>query len=74
MIESPILETDILEKLDIDLEDFKFDTTAQYKIVNEIGHEFPKITSQNLNENLSNVKYNVSLSYIEEHGEKSKMA
>lgn len=74
IIESPILETEILEKIDIDLEDFKFDMTAQYKIVNEIGPEFPKITSQNLNENLSNVKYSVSLSYIEEHGEKSKMA
>ena len=74
IIESPILETEILEKIDINLEDFKFDITAQYKIVNEIGPEFPKITSQNLNENLSNVRYNVSLSYIEEHGEKSKMA
>jgi len=74
MIESPILETEILEKIDIDLEDLKFDITAQYKIVNEIGDEFPKITSQNLNENLSNVKYSVSLSYIEENGEKSKMA
>lgn len=74
IIESPILETEILEKIDIDLEDFKFDITAQYKIVNEIGQEFPKITSQSLNENLSNIRYNVSLSYIEEHGEKSKMA
>ena len=74
IIESPILKTEILEKIDIDLEDFKFDITAQYKIINEIGAEFPKITSQNLNENLSNVRYNVSLSYIEEHGEKSKMA
>ena len=74
IIESPILETEILEKIDIDLEDFKFDITAQYKIINEIGAEFPKITSQNLNENISNVRYNVALSYIEEHGKKSKMA
>lgn len=56
------------------LEDFKFDITAQYKIVNEIDSEFPKITSHNLNENLSNIRYNVSLSYVEQHGEKSKMA
>jgi len=74
MIQSPILETEILEKIDINLEDFKFDITAQYKIVNEIDSEFPKITSHNLNENLSNIRYNVSLSYVEQHGEKSKMA
>ena len=74
LLKSPVLDDDILDKIDNDLDEFKFDMTAQYKIVNEIGPEFPKITSQNLNENLSNVRYEVSLSYIEKHGEKSKMA
>ena len=74
MIQSPILETEILEKVDTDLENFKFDITAQYKIINEVDTDFPKITSENLNENLSNIRYNLSLTYIEEHGEKSKMA
>ncbi len=74
LIQSPILETEILEKIDIDLDDFKFDITAQYKIVNEVGQEFPKITSQNLNENISNVRYKLSLSYLEKHGEKSKIS
>lgn len=73
-IKSPILETEILEKINIELENFKFDITAHYKIVNEVDTKFPKITSENLNKNLSKVRYNVSLSYMEEHGEKSKMA
>lgn len=74
MIQSPILETEILEKIDINIDEFKFDITAQYKIINEVGPEFPKITTQNLNENLSSVRYDLSLTYIEEHGKKSKMA
>jgi hypothetical protein len=74
MIQSPILETEILEKIDTDLENFNFDITAQYKIINEVDTDFPKITSENLNENLSNIRYNLSLTYIEEYGEKSKMA
>lgn len=74
MIQSPILETEILEKIETKLENFKFDITAQYKIINKVDADFPKITSENLNKNLHNIRYNVSLSYIEEHGEKSKMA
>jgi hypothetical protein len=74
IIQSPILETEILEKIGKDLEDFKFEITPQFKILAEVNEAFPKITSENLNENLSGVSYAVSLSYIEEHGEKSKMA
>ena len=74
IIKSPILEAEILEKMDVNIEDFKFDIKAQYKIVNEVDTDFPKITSENLNENLANVSYNISLSYLEGHGEKSKMA
>lgn len=73
-IQSPILETEILEKINKDLDDFKFEITPQFKIKTEIDQAFPKITSENLNENLSNVSYTVSLSYIEKYGEKSKMA
>jgi hypothetical protein len=73
-IKSPILETEILEKIDKNLEDFKFEITPQFKILTEVDEAFPKITSENLNENLSSVSYTISLSYIEEHGKKSKMA
>jgi arsenate reductase-like glutaredoxin family protein len=74
LIKSPILETEILEKIGRDLEDFKFDLTAQFKIFNEVDSEFPKITSEHLNENLSSVSYLLSLTYLEKNGKKSKMA
>jgi archaellum component FlaC len=74
IINSPILNNEILEKIDRDLDEFKFDITAQFKIIAEIDDHFPKITSKKLDENISGVKYQVSMSYIEKHGEKSKMA
>lgn len=74
ILNSPVLDDEILEKIEKDLDKYKFDITAQFKIINEVDDNFPKITSKNLDENLSGVKYQVSMSYIEKHGEKSKMA
>lgn len=74
LLNSPILDDEILEKINRDIDEFKYDITAQFKILNEVDDHFPKITSKGLNENLSGVKYQVSMSYIEKHGEKSKMA
>lgn len=74
ILNSPVLEDEMIEKIEKDLDKFKFDITAQFKILNEVDDEFPKITSKHLDENLSGVKYEVSMSYIEKHGEKSKMA
>ena len=74
LLNSPILEDELLEKVGQELEEFKFEITPQFKIINDVNDSFPKLTSESINENLSGVKYDVSMSYIEEHGEKSKMA
>lgn len=74
LLKSPVLDDEILEKIDKDLDEFKFEITAQFKIITEVDDDFPKITTKTLDENLSAVKYEVSMSYIEKYGEKSKMA
>ena len=67
-----ILEDQLCEKIGRDFDEFKFDITCHFKIVNEVNESFPKLISTNMNENISGVKYEISMSYIEEHGEKSK--
>jgi len=74
ILDSPMREAEFIEKIDRELADFKFEITPQYKIINEVGEDFPKITPEKLSENLSHVQYEISMSYIEKHGEKSKMA
>lgn len=74
LMNNRILEDQLCEKIGRDFDEFKFDITCHFKIVNEVTESFPKLISTNINENISGVKYEVSMSYIEEHGEKSKMA
>ena len=74
LMNNRILEDQLCEKIGRDFDEFKFDITCHFKIVNEVNESFPKLISTNMNENISGVKYEISMSYIEEHGEKSKMA
>ncbi|MGC6430340.1 MAG: PD-(D/E)XK motif protein [Jejuia sp.] len=74
LMNNRILEDQLCEKIGRDFDEFKFDITCHFKIVNEVTESFPKLIATNMNENISGVKYEISMSYIEEHGEKSKMA
>jgi hypothetical protein len=74
LLNSPILEDQLFEKIGKDIDEYKFDIIPQFKIINEVNDTFPKITTKDLNGNLSSVKYEVSMSYIEQNGKKSKMA
>jgi hypothetical protein len=73
IIKNPILLDEIYEKIGSDLSAYNFDIKPQFKIINKVTESFPKITSTDLNENIFSVKYEISMSYLEENGKKSKM-